>query len=174
MKLVTRTSLAALVTATALSGCGHTQPTFVATTPHPDASGKVGSTLPVSDSSGTKLQVAVEQVIDPASGADPYTNAAHGKRFVGIKLRIHNVAPQKYQNNANNETTLTLSNGRRLASDYNPLVGCGNFDNGQVVLNAGQTKTGCVAFQVPNGVHVTKVSYRNTVFPGTGAQWTSR
>ena len=36
---------------------------------------------------------------------------------------------------------------------------------------AGERQTGCVTFQVPKGPKVIRVSYRNTVFPGTTAQW---
>jgi hypothetical protein len=164
---------AAAVAATALAGCGHVEPDFTATTPHPDATGPVGATLPVVNSSGAKLKVTLVTVIDPATGADTYTNAAKGKHFVAVKLKLQNVGHLQYQNNANNETTVTLANGTTLKADYNPLTECGNFDNGQVVLKVGASKSGCVTFQVPSGVTVSKVRYRNTVFPGTGAVWTT-
>ena len=72
-------------------------------------SAHVGATLGVSNSSGTKLDVTVEKVIDPASGANQYSNPASGKHFVGVKLRVRNKAATSYQNNANNETTIVLS-----------------------------------------------------------------
>src|SRR5215467_6075555 len=133
--------------------------------------GKLGSTLPVSDTSGTQLGVTLAKVIDPASGANSYSKPASGKHFVGVKLRVQNNAPSTYQNNANNETTITLSNGKTVHADYNPIANCGNFDNGQIKLKSGATSTGCVTFQVPKGPKVIEVSYRNTVFPGTTAQW---
>jgi len=131
----------------------------------------VGATLGVSDSSGTKLDVTVEKVIDPASGANQYSNPASGKHFVGVKLRVRNKAATSYQNNANNETTIVLSTGKTRHADYNPIAGCGNFDNGQIKLASGASKTGCVTFQVPNGQKVTEIRYGNTVFPGNTAQW---
>ena len=94
----------------------------------------MGATLPVTDSSGTKLDITVEQVIDPASGASQYSQPASGKHFVGVKLRIRNAAAITYQNNANNETTIVLSDGKAEDADYNPIAGCGNFSNGQVKL----------------------------------------
>jgi Domain of unknown function (DUF4352) len=161
----------ACATASLAAGCGHAEPAFTATTPHPDASGVVGTALAVADSSGTKLKVTLMRVIDPATGADPYTKAAKGKHFVAVQLKVDNVGRLKYQNNANNETTIVLSDGSRIDADYNPMVQCGNFDNGQVVLAAGDSKSGCVSFQVAGGESVAKVEYRNTVFPGTGAVW---
>jgi hypothetical protein len=161
----------AIVTAAAtLSGCGQSSSpttTKAQTTP----SGPVGSTLPVSDSSGTKLDVVVEQVIDPASGDGAYSTPAAGKHFVGVKLRIHNAAMRSYQNNANNETTIVLTGGGTARADYNPIAGCANFDKGQVTLAAGATATGCVTFQLPSGEKVGTVRYGNTVFPGTTAEW---
>ena len=76
-----------------------------------------------------------------------------------------------YQNNANNETTITLSGGKTLHANYNPIANCGNFDNGQIKLKVGAASTGCVTFQVPKGQKVIKVGYGNTVFPGKSAEW---
>jgi len=135
------------------------------------STGQLGSTLPVSNSSGTQLDVTLKKVIDPASGANSYSNPAKGSHFVGVKLRIHNTATTSYQNNANNETTITLSNGKKLHADYNPIADCGNFDNGQITLKAGASSTGCVTFQVPEAQKVTKIGYGNTVFPGRNADW---
>jgi hypothetical protein len=137
----------------------------------PSAAAQVGATLGVSDSSGTKLDVTVEKVIDPASGANQYSNPASGRHFVGVKLHVKNRAATSYQNNANNETTIVLSTGKTGHADYNPIAGCGNFDNGQIKLASGASSTGCVTFQVPNGQKVTKIRYGNTVFPGNTAQW---
>lgn len=156
----------------ALAGCAPSQPqpskNHQVTALH---SAQVGTALPVSDSGGTELDVTVEKVIDPASGANQYSNPASGKHFVGVKLRVRNTATVTYQNNANNETTVVLSNGKTAHANYNPIAGCGNFSNGQVKLASSASATGCVTFQVPNGQHVTKVRYHNTVFPGTTAEW---
>jgi hypothetical protein len=127
--------------------------------------------LPVSDTSGTQLDVTLTKVIDPASGANAYSKPTSGEHFVGIKLRVQNVAPSTYQNNANNETTITLSNGKTLHANYNPIANCGNFDSGQIKVKSGATNTGCVTFQVPKGAKVIQVRYGNTVFPGVTAQW---
>ena len=135
------------------------------------SSGQQGSTLAVSDSNGTQLDVTLQKITDPATGANAYSKPASGKHFVAIKLHIKNTAATTYQNNANNETTIVLSDGKTLHADYNPVAGCGNFDNGQIKLKNGAASTGCVTFQVPGSQKVTRVSYGNTVFPGITAQW---
>src|SRR5215472_2726517 len=135
------------------------------------STGQLGATLAVSDSSGTRLDVTLKKVIDPAGGANSYSKPASGKHFVGVKLRVKNTAATTYQNNANNETVVVLSDGKTLHANYKPIANCGNFDNGQIKLKSGAASTGCVTFQVPKGQTVAKVSYSNTVFPGTTAQW---
>src|SRR5215475_9079101 len=135
--------LAACAPATTQPGNGHPSPSL--------RSASVGTALAVSDSSGTKLDVTVEKLIDPASGANKYSNPASGKHFVGVKLHVRNNAVNTYQNNANNETTIVLSNGKTEDANYNPISGCGNFSNGQIKLASQATASGCVTFQVPNG-----------------------
>ena len=157
--------------ATSHVGTTETRAPGTSAPPTGTSTGQLGATLLVSDSSGTQLDVTLKKVIDPASGASKYSNPAKGNHFAGVKLRIHNTATTTYQNNANNETTITLSNGKTLHANYNPIAGCGNFDNGQVKLKAGATSTGCVTFQIPKGQKVTQVSYSNTVFPGKNAKW---
>jgi Domain of unknown function (DUF4352) len=92
----------------------------------------------VSDSSGTRLDVTVQKVIDPASGASTYSKPASGKHFVGVQLRVKNAAASAYQNNANNETTIVLPGGTTRDASYSPIAGCGNFDNGQIKLASGK------------------------------------
>ena len=134
-------------------------------------SAQAGAEVVVSDSSGTKLGVTLKQVTDPADGANKYSTPAQGKHFVGVKLQLQNKAAATYQNNANNETTIVLADGKAVTAGYAPLSGCGNFDNGQVKLKPGASATGCVTFQVPEGQKVTAVRYANTVYPGITAQW---
>jgi hypothetical protein len=134
-------------------------------------SARQGAAITVSDSGGTKLAVTLEQVIDPADGGSTYSQPPQGKHFVGVKLHLQNKAATTYQNNANNETMIVLTDGKTVDAGYDPLAGCGNFDNGQVKLKTGAATTGCVTFPVPKGDKVAEVRYGNTVYPGVTAQW---
>ena len=78
------------------------------------STGQLGTALPVSDSSGTQLDVTLKKLTDPASGASRYSKPAKGGRFVGVKLRTRNAATTTYQNNANNETTISLPGGKTI------------------------------------------------------------
>src|SRR5215472_4045826 len=64
------------------------------------STGQLGATLAVSDSSGTRLDVTLQKVIDPAGRTNSYSKPASGKHFVGVKLRVKNTAATTYQNNA--------------------------------------------------------------------------
>jgi hypothetical protein len=185
---------AIIVAALALGGCspshpqpGHSHPSPASSKPASASAARAstasgnsrtgttsahdGAAIAVSDSSGTKLDVTLEQVIDPADGVSKYSKPAGGKHFVGVKLHLQNKAATTYQNNANNQTTIVLTDGQAVDAGYDALAGCGNFDNGQVKLKAGAAATGCVTFQVPQGDKVAEVRYRNTVYPGVTAQW---
>jgi Domain of unknown function (DUF4352) len=181
-------SIAAItVAALALGGCspsppqpGHSRPSPAGAAQASSASGnsrigtisaQEGAAIMVSDSSGTTLDVTLAQVIDPADGASKYSEPREGRHFVGVKLHLQNRAATTYQNNANNETTIVLTDGQTVDAGYDPLAGCGNFDSGQVKLKAGAAATGCVTFQVPKGDKVAEVRYGNTVYPGITAQW---
>ncbi len=185
---------AIIVAALALGGCspsppqpGHSHPSPASSKPKSANAAQVstasgnsrigtvsaqqGAAITVSDSGGTKLDVTLEQVIDPADGASKYSQPPEGKHFVGVKLHLQNKAAGTYQNNANNETTIVLTDGKTVDAGYDPLAGCGNFDNGQVKLKTGAATTGCVTFPVPKGDKVAEVRYSNTVYPGVTAQW---
>ena len=159
---------------TVLAGCsssqaqpGKTQPAFASSSPGP-----VGATLSVSDSSGTKLDVTVKKVIDPASGANKYSKPASGKHFVGVQLRAEERRdPHLPEQRQQRDDEIVLSNGKTRDAGYNPIADCGNFDNGQIKLASGKSSTGCVTFQVPNGARVSAVRYGNAVFPGTAVEW---
>ena len=56
------------------------------------SSAQAGAALTVSDSSGTKLDVTLEQVVDPANAASQYSKPASGQHFVGAKLHLRNEA----------------------------------------------------------------------------------
>jgi hypothetical protein len=85
------------------------------------SSAQPGASITVSDSSGTKLDVTLKQVINPADGASQYSKPASGQHFVGVQLHVQNEAAASFENNANNETTIVLTNGKRTRPTTTPL-----------------------------------------------------
>ena len=139
-------------------------------TPAP-SNAKVGDTINIGGSSG--LAVALVKIFDPAQGADQYTTADAGKRFVAVELKITNNGTSSYNDDANNNATLIGSDNQSYTSDLNNVSECTNFSNGQYTLAAGESSTGCVTYQLPNGVNTTKIQFQtNSGMSGNTGEWT--
>jgi hypothetical protein len=118
----------------------------------------VGSTVDIGGSKG--LAVTLTQVIDPATGSDQYTTADAGKRFVAAEVKIVNNGTAAFSDDANSDMTLIGSDNQSYTADFDTVSECTNFNSGQYTLAPGESSTGCVVFQVPNGVNTTKVQFQ--------------
>lgn len=136
------------------------------------AAAHVGSTLTVQDEQNNKMNVTVNQIVDPAQGADQFTTPDAGKRFVAVILTIADESNQAIDEDPNNDTSIIGSDGQSYSSDIDSLAGCTNFNDGQLQEGAGESTKGCVAFQVPTGVTVSKVKFSpSSGFSGNFAEW---
>lgn len=158
-----------IIICVAISSGGKSSNTTVTTTASSKSSGtsnkssspaaaKVGSTINVGGSKG--LGVTLKQIIDPASGADQYTTADAGKRFVAADLTIVNNGTSSYTDDANSDVTLIGSDNQTYTADFDSVSECTNFNSGQYTLAAGQSTTGCVVFQVPDSVTTSKIEFQ--------------
>lgn len=136
---------------------------------------RIGSAIQLSAANNAKLSVTAQQVIDPASGANEFSTPESGKRFVGVKFVISNVGSGTYNGNANNGASVIGSDGQTYTTDFNAIAGCTNFNNGDITLAPEGASTGCVVFQIPNGVTVAKVRFNpNSGLSGETGEWTNR
>lgn len=124
----------------------------------PSKQAHVGDEITVGGNKG--LAVTLQQVIDPATGDNQYLTPSAGKRFVAVKLLIKNNGAASYQDDANNNVTITGSDNQSYTADFDSISGCTNFSNGEYTLAAGESATGCVNFQLPNGVTAAKVQFQ--------------
>lgn len=138
-------------------------------TASPAAPAKIGSYFDVQDSSGDTYRVTLVKVIDPAQGATDFNTPDSGKRFVGAIFRIKALNGSPQYEDANNDAALIGNNGQTYAWDFNDIAGYTNFDDGSIHVAQGQTVTGSVVFQVPDGVKVTEVQW--TAGSGSTVQW---
>jgi hypothetical protein len=74
---------------------------------------------------------------------------------------------------ANNDAVIVGSNGQSYTADFSDIAGYTNFDNGAIQVAQGDTETGSVTFQVPDGVKVAKVQWTPGAF-GSAVQWDAR
>lgn len=136
-------------------------------TPTPSDS-HVGATLRA-DGGDDLFDITLDAVIDPASGESEYATPDAGKRFVAAKFTIKSNDTDTISDNANNDATITGSDNQKYRADFNSISGCTNFDSGNVRLDPGDTLTGCVAFQLPEGVTAAKITYDTSGGFGNGS-----
>ena len=134
---------------------------------------RVGSYFDVSDGSGDTYRVTLVKVIDPARGASEFDTADGGKHLVGAVFRIRALHGSPQDEDANTDAVLIGSNGQSYTFDIRDIAGYTNFDDGTIHVAQGETVTGSVAFQVPDGVKVAKVQWTPGMF-GSTVQWSVR
>ena len=157
--------------------------TGVSTTPSGDTSSlgsasapavspiRVDSYLDVSDISGDTYRVTLVKIIDPAQGADQFNSPDSGKRFVGAVFEIKALKGSLQDENANNDAAVIGSNGQTYHADFDAIGGYTNFSNGSIKVAQGDTATGAVTFQVPNGIKVTELQWTGASGYGSTVQW---
>ncbi len=131
----------------------------------------VGQEFKVTSTSGSKYDVRLTKVIDPAQGADSFTTPDAGKRFVGAVFTIKGVKGDS-SDDANNDATLIGSNGQTYTADFDSIAGYTNFNSGDFNAAPGALQVGAVTFQVPTGVKVAEIQWSATGgFGGAPGTW---
>jgi hypothetical protein len=132
---------------------------------------RVDSYFDVSDISGDTYRVTLVKIIDPAQGADQFNTPDSGKRFVGAVFEIKALKGSLQNENANNDAAVIGSNGQTYYADFDAIGGYTNFSNGSIKVAQGDTVTGAVTFQVPDGITVTKLQWTGASGYGSTVQW---
>jgi hypothetical protein len=154
----------------------------VSTTPFPSVSGvpatgtqappgNIGSSFDLKDGSGNVYRVTLVKVIDPARPANQFNSADSGKRLVGAIFAIKAVTGSPQDEDANNDAVLVGGNGQHDEAGFYAIVGYANFDSGAIHVAQGDTVTGSVTFQVPDGVTVSKVQWNSLSGFGPTVEW---
>jgi hypothetical protein len=138
---------------------------------HQEAPGRIGSSFELKDGSGDVYQVTLTKVIDPARGENQVTVPDPGRRFVGLVFRVKALTGSPKDEDANNNAVAIGSDARDYPADLEGLAGYTNFDDGVLHVAQGETVTGSVTFQVPNGVTVTTVQWTALSGFGTRVEW---
>jgi len=133
--------------------------------------GRIGSSFNVEDGSGSVYQVTLAKVIDPAKGENQFAVPADGKRFVGLIFRIKALTGSPQTEDANDNAVVIGGNGQTYSADFNGIAGYTNFDDGTIRVAQGDTVTGSVTFQVPDGVTVSRVTWTALSGFGSMVEW---
>jgi hypothetical protein len=138
---------------------------------HQEPPGKVGSPFELKDGNGNLYRVMLAKVIDPAKGENQFAAPDAGKRFVGLVFRVKALTGSPKDEDANNDAVVVGSNGQKYSADFDGIAGYTNFDHGVIHVSQGETVTGSVTFQVPNGVQVSTVQWTALSGFGSGVEW---
>jgi len=133
--------------------------------------GKIGSSFDLKDGSGHVYQVTLVKVIDPAKGEDQFTVPGDGKRFVGLIFRVKALTGSPQDEDANNDAVAIGGNGQAYSADFDGIAGYTNFDHGTIRVAQGETVTGSVTFELPNGMMVSTVKWTALSGFGSTAEW---
>ncbi len=133
--------------------------------------GQVGSQFDLRDGGGDTYRVTLVEVIDPAQGAGQFNSPDSGKRLVGLVFKIKALTGSPQNEDANTDAVLVGGNGQNYSADFDDIVGYANFDSGVIRVAQGDTVTGSVAFQVPDGVTISKVQWSALNGFGSMVEW---
>lgn len=133
---------------------------------------RVGDSLTLlGNESGERLQLTVDQVLDPLS-VGPDDQADSGQRFVGVQITIRNVGSVVYSDSPSNGSTL-LSDTNEQATDEIVTGGpCGNDFQSSVNIAPGGVQQGCIPFELPDGQSAKLFQYTlDSGFADQTGQW---
>lgn len=101
---------------------------------------------------GSDVEVAVtpRRVLDPAPTGEWDTPSA-GSRYVAVEFSLHNSGDSPYSDSPSNGMVLIDDGDRQYSSTLADAEGCGRLGGG-VRMAEGDTRVGCVVFELPDGV----------------------
>ena len=136
--------------------------------------GKIGSHFDLADGGGNVYRVTLVKVIDPAKGADHVSAPDSGKRLVGLIFKVKALVGSPQNEDADNDAVVVGGNGQTYSADFDQIAGYTNFEDGAIHVARGETVTGSVTFQVPNGVTVSKAQWTALSGFGSTVEWNLR
>jgi hypothetical protein len=142
-----------------------------ATSQSGSGAGGVGTAFTVDDGSKDTYRVTLVKVIDPAQGATSFDTPQGGKHFVGAVFMITAVKGSPQNEDADSDAALVGSDGQTYTADFSSIAGYTDFNYGAIKVTQGESATGAVTFQVPNGVSVSRVQWSPGGGLGTTVQW---
>ena len=110
---------------------------------------KVGDTIALKGTDdGSKLDVTVVKVSDPAKSSDEFFAPEQGKRWIGVQFRLVNTGTIAYSDSPSNGTKIADSEGQQFTSTFADITAGPSMASG-VNLKPGAKALGWVVFEVP-------------------------
>ncbi|WP_316750024.1 DUF4352 domain-containing protein [Streptomyces herbicida] len=120
---------------------------------------KVGDTIALKGmEDGSKLDVTVVKVADPAKSSDEFTTPESGKRFVGVQFKLVNTGTAAYSDSPGNGAQITDADGQQFESTFADIT-AGPAMSSDVKLKPGAKALGWIVFEVPKGSKAATVQF---------------
>jgi hypothetical protein len=113
--------------------------------------------LTVHDLNGNKLAITTS-VGGPATPSSRFDRPSAGKRLQAVYLEFHDLGPGQVSDDANNDTTIVGPDEQVYTPSFDGVQGCANVAYGRFTLFDGQSESGCVAFELPDGVSIKRIA----------------
>ena len=137
-----------------------------------DQAAKVGDTISLKGTGdGSKLDVTVVKVADPAKSSDEFMTPEAGKRYVGVQFRLVNTGSAAYDDSPSNGAQVADSGGQRFESTFADIT-AGPSMASAVKLQPGGKALGWIVFEVPKGSKAVTVQFTmDSGFAEQTGQW---
>lgn len=110
---------------------------------------KVGDTVALKGTEdGSKLDVTVVKVVDPAKPADEFSAPEDGNRWIGVQFQLLNTGTIAYGDSPGNGTQIADAQGQQFTSTFAD-ISAGPSMASSVNLKPGAKALGWVVFEVP-------------------------
>jgi hypothetical protein len=118
---------------------------------------------------GLRMNVRILRVFDPAEAGELDEPPA-GKRLVGVEIRLRNVGAKTYSDSPGNGADLVTGGGKAIDATITTGGDCDTA--GSLRVPRGQTRTTCLAFDVPDGARLKYFEFTlNSGFANQTGQW---
>ncbi|MGX4688772.1 DUF4352 domain-containing protein [Streptomyces sp. JNUCC 63] len=133
---------------------------------------KVGDTLTLKGmEGGSRLDVTVVKVADPAKSADEFFEPDSGKRFVGVQFKLVNTGKAAYSDSPSNGAQVADGEGQQFDSTLADIT-AGPSMSSSLKLKPGATGLGWIVFEVPKAAKVDTVQFTmNSGFADQTGEW---
>lgn len=136
---------------------------------------KVGDTLTLEGfEEGSKLDVTVVKVADPAKSADEFMEPASGKRFIGVQFQLVNTGEAAYSDSPSNGAQIADSEGQQFDATFGDIT-AGPSMASSLKLKPGAKGLGWIVFEVPEAAKVDTVQFTmDSGFADKTGEWKLR
>ncbi|MGV9245950.1 DUF4352 domain-containing protein [Streptomyces sp. NPDC003710] len=120
---------------------------------------KVGDTIALKGTDeGSKLDVTVIKVADPAKSSDEFMTPNPGKRYVGVQFKLVNTGTAAYSDSPSNGVQIVDGQGQQFESAFADIT-AGPSMSSDVRLKPGAKTLGWIVFEVPKGSKAATVQF---------------